>query len=204
LLDWQKWEAVMTEEEKGPAFLKEEYQALRGEILKRTELQHQLISIALVAFGSLLALGFNKDGSPQATLAYPLLTVALSAAWSQHDIRIRQMGEYIRDKIEPKFLGAGNGWEHYLLTSDAETKRVGKRAQWSTRVILFITPILAVILARFKIGTWVPADAVDRSLTGVGILCIAVTAYLFWRIKSTAGVVKQSPVQSRSENEMGA
>ena len=95
----------VTGEVSGAGFLKEEYQVLRGEILKRTELQHQLISIALLAFGSLLALGFGKDGSPQATLAYPLLTVALAAAWSQHDIRIRQIGEYIRDNIEPQCLG---------------------------------------------------------------------------------------------------
>ena len=172
----------MTEDVNGAGFLKEEYQALRGEILKRTELQHQLISIALVAFGSLLALGFGKDGSPQATLAYPLLTVALAAAWSQHDIRIRQMGAYIKDSIEPQLLGTGKGWEHFLEWSGAESERVGKRAQWSTRVILFITPILAVIFARFKIG--MPVDPVDRLLTGMDILCIAITAYLFWRIKS--------------------
>ena len=173
----------MTGEVSGAGFLKEEYQVLRGEILKRTELQHQLISIALLAFGSLLALGFGKDGSPQATLAYPLLTVALAAAWSQHDIRI---GEYIRDNIEPQCLGPGKGWEHFLLQSGAENLRVGKRAQWSTRVILFITPVLAVVLARFKIRTVVPTDVIDRLLTSVDILCIAITAYLFWRIKSTA------------------
>jgi hypothetical protein len=184
--DWQSWEAAMTGEVSGAGFLKEEYQVLRGEILKRTELQHQLISIALLAFGSLLALGFGKDGSPQATLAYPLLTVALAAAWSQHDIRIRQIGEYIRDNIEPQCLGPGKGWEHFLLKSGAENLRVGKRAQWSTRVILFITPVLAVVLARFKIRTVIPTDVIDGLLTSVDILCIAITAYLFWRIKSTS------------------
>ncbi len=192
----------MTGEVSGTGFLKEEYQALRGEILKRTELQHQLISIALVAFGSLLALGFGKDGSPQATLAYPLLTVALSAAWSQHDIRIRQLGAYIRDNIELQCLGVGKGWEHYLLMSGAENERVGKRAQWSTRVILFITPILAVILSRFKIGI-VPTDIVDRLLTGVDILCIGVSAYLFWRIKNTAGQVNSKPgTEAIADNRM--
>jgi hypothetical protein len=175
----------MTEEDREAAFLKEEYQALRGEILKRTELQHQLISFALLAFGSLLAIGFGKDGSPKATLAYPLLTVALSAAWSQHDIRIRQLGRYIKERIEAELLGKEKGWEHFLSTSGAETDRVGKRTQWSTRVILFITPMLAVILSRFKIGTIMPVDAVDRLLTGMGVLCIAVTWYLFRRITTT-------------------
>lgn len=170
-------------------FLNQEYQALRGEILKRTELQHQLISIAVVAFGSLLAIGFGKDGSPGAILAYPLLTVALSAAWSQHDIRIGQLGTYIKEHIETELLGTGKGWEHLLSRSGAETERVGKRTQWSTRTILLITPILAVILSRFKIDAIIPVDAVDWLLTGMGVLCIAVTSYLFRRIKPTAGKI---------------
>lgn len=178
-------------EDSEAAFLKEEYQALRGEILKRTELQYQLTSIALIAFGSLLTIGLGKDGSPEATLAYPLLTVALAAAWSQHDIRIRQLGTYIKDHIEGELLGVGKGWEHFLSTSGAETERVGKRTQWSSRVILFITPMLAVILSRFKIrfkiGTIMPVDPVDKLLTLTGVLCIAVTWYLlFWRLRTTA------------------
>ena len=172
-------------EEDGNDFLKDEYQSLRGEILKRTELQHQLISIAVVAFGSLLAIGFGKDGSPRAILAYPLLTVALSAAWSQHDIRIKQLGTYIKEHIEAELLGEGRGWEH-LLSRSAESDRVGKRTIWSTRTILLITPILAVILSRFKIGAIRPVDAGDWLLTGMGVLCIAVTFYLFRRIKTTA------------------
>jgi hypothetical protein len=173
-------------EEDGKDFLREEYQSLRGEILKRTELQHQLISIAVVAFGSLLAIGFGKDGSPRAILAYPLLTVALSAAWSQHDIRIRQLGTYIKEHIEAELAGKGKGWEHLLARSGAENERVGKRTQWSTRTILLITPILAVILSRTKIGAIIPVDAGDWLLTGMGVLCIAVTSYLFRRIKTTA------------------
>jgi hypothetical protein len=179
----------MNEEDSEAGFLKEEYQALRGEILKRTELQHQLVSIAVVAFGSLLALGFGKDGSPQATLAYPLLTVALSAAWSQHDIRIRQLGVYIKEHIETELLGKGKGWEQFLVTSGAETDRAGKRAQWSSRVILFMTPMLAVILARFKLGI-MPGDPLDGLLTGMGVFCIAVTWYLlFRRISKAAGQI---------------
>lgn len=176
----------MNKEDSEADFLNQEYQALRGEILKRTELQHQLISIAVVAFGSLLAIGFGKDGSPRAILAYPLLTVALSAAWSQHDIRIGQLGTYIKEFIEAELLTEGKGWEHFLSTSGAEAERVGKRTQWSTRTILLITPILAVILSRTKIGAIKPVDAGDWLLTGMGVLCIAVTSYLFWRIKTTA------------------
>jgi hypothetical protein len=179
----------MNEKDNEADFLKQEYQALRGEILKRTELQHQLISIAVVAFGSLLAIGFGKDGSPRAVLAYPLLTVALSAAWSQHDIRIKQLGTYINEHIEAELAGKGKGWEHLLARSGAENERVGKRAIWSTRTILLITPILAVILARTKIGAIIPVDAGDWLLTGMGVLCIAVSSYLFRRIKTTAGKI---------------
>jgi hypothetical protein len=187
----------MNEKDNEADFLKQEYQALRGEILKRTELQYQLTSLALIAFGTLLTIVFGKDGSPKATLAYPLLTVALAAAWSQHDIRIRQLGTYIKDHIEGKLLSGGKGWEHFLSTSGAEAERVGKRTQWSSRVILFITPILAVILSLFKIpfktGKIIPVDLLDTILTGMGVVCIGFTWYLFRRIKTTTGQIRSKP-----------
>src|ERR1022692_2709971 len=93
-------------------FLMAEYKALRDEILKRSEMQHQLISITLVALGGLATIGL-KD-SPSALLAYPMLALFLSAAWTYNDIQIAQLGIYIRYRIEDPLIGEGLGWEHAI------------------------------------------------------------------------------------------
>src|SRR6266446_5743070 len=115
-------------------FLLAEYAQLRSEILKRSEIQHQLISIALVALGALISVGL-KD-SPSALLAYPMLAMFLSAGWSYNDIQIAQVGIYIRHRIEERLAGDGLGWEHAIV-SDRASKRIGARARLATRGILF-------------------------------------------------------------------
>lgn len=137
-------------------FLLAEYTELRGEILKRSELQHQLISIALVAFGALAAVGL-KD-SPSALLAYPMLVLFLAAAWSYNDIQIAQLGIYIRYRIEDQLLGGQLGWEHARL-NDRASKQIGSLAKLATRGILWGSECLAIglyLVKRLSMG-WPPA-----------------------------------------------
>jgi len=49
-------------------------------ILKRIEIQRQLVSFALIAPGTVLALGFQINGL-SLMLIYPLLGMFLSAVW---------------------------------------------------------------------------------------------------------------------------
>lgn len=103
-----------------PNFLIQEYNALRAEILKRTEIQHQLLSFAVIASGTFLTIAFKDDGSRTVVLVYPILSMFLSIAWCHSDILIRQIGTYIRKRIEGRFLGntfEGKllfGWEAHL------------------------------------------------------------------------------------------
>jgi hypothetical protein len=133
-------------------FLIAEYTALRGEILKRTEIQHQLISITLVVLGSFLSL---VDKIPaKVFLAYPILALFLSAAWSQSDIRIRQIGAYVKEHIEErliqeKLLDNRSGWEHVFQTLSPVGK-LGTLSQLTSLGILIGTQILSVILFVFK------------------------------------------------------
>jgi hypothetical protein len=87
-------------------FLLGEYQALRAEILKRSEFQHQLATLALVATGTFLSVA-----SRTASMAYPILAMFLAAQWGQHDLRIRQIGLYVMNRVERPFLGDARGWE---------------------------------------------------------------------------------------------
>jgi hypothetical protein len=128
-------------------FLLAEYSQLRSEILKRSEIQHQLISIALVALGALISVGL-KD-SPSALLAYPMLAMFLSAAWSYNDIQIAQLGIYIRHRIENKLIGHGLGWEHAIV-SDHASKRIGARTKLATRGVFLGSEVLVLALYLLK------------------------------------------------------
>lgn len=133
-------------------FLLAEYKELRGEILKRSEMQHQLISITLVALGALTAVGLRD--SPSALLAYPMLALFLSAAWSYNDIQIAQLGIYIRYRIEDQLVGGDLGWEHAIL-SDRASKQIGSLIKLATRGILWGSEFLAIglyLLKRLSLG----------------------------------------------------
>ncbi len=122
-------------------FLLAEYTELKGEISKRSEIQHQLISIALVALGAMITVGVQD--SPGALLAYPMLALFLSAAWSYNDIQIAQLGIYIRYRIEDRLIGGGLGWEH-AIKADLSSKLIGQRIILATRGILIGTEFLAI------------------------------------------------------------
>lgn len=157
-------------------FLLAEYSQLRSEILKRSEFQHQLISIALVAFGALISVGLRD--SPSALLAYPMLAMFLSASWSYNDIQIAQIGIYIRHRIEKKLIDDGLGWEHAIV-SDRASKRIGARIKLATRGILLVSQVLALglyLLNRLSAGF--PEDSMER-IGAIVLLIVAIAAVLF-------------------------
>ena len=154
-------------------FLLAEYAQLKAEILKRSEFQHQLISVALVALGALITVGV-KD-SPAALLAYPMLALFLSAAWSYNDAQIAQLGIYIRYRIEDQLAGEGLGWEHAIL-SDRASRIIGARIRYATRGILWGSEVLAVFLYVLKrISTPWPTGSAER-ITEIALLALSISA----------------------------
>ena len=57
-----------------------EYNAMREEILKLEENQHQIISLSLIAPGTILAIGF-QTGNASIMYLYPILALFLAAIW---------------------------------------------------------------------------------------------------------------------------
>src|SRR5690348_4312225 len=83
-----------------------EYATLRAEILKRFEVHFQLVSLAIVAAGTLLFAGVqsaDRRVGAVLVLSYPFLAFLLAAVWGHSDRRIGQLGAYIRERIEPVF-----------------------------------------------------------------------------------------------------
>lgn len=147
-------------------FLLAEYKALRDEILKRLEMQHQLISFALVAAGGLFAAGIT-NWSAVPPLLYPLLSLFLAVSWTLHDIRIGEMGMYIRGRIEAQLLGHAHGWEHLRFAQDARAvTHHGWHSRGALRSIFASTQALAVLLAWLMGSLPAPQghDAIDLGL----------------------------------------
>lgn len=91
-----------------------EYAALRNEIVKRLSFQHQIITITLIAAGTFLSIGYQKNVSSLMILVFPIICLFLAAGWAQNNIRLKQLGDYIRTTIEVKF--ANNGWENHRFS----------------------------------------------------------------------------------------
>ena len=151
-------------------FLLAEYKELRAEILKRSEMQHQLISFSLAALGALMTVGL-KD-SPSALLIYPIVTLGLAIGWTYNDLQIAQLGLYIRYRVEDKLVGS-RGWEH-AIALQVTSKEIGRLAKLATRGVFWTSAVLALLLYVSKRSTPWPATiqalVIEDLVLGVSII----------------------------------
>ncbi len=78
-----------------------EYNNLRAELLKRIEIKHQITSLALIAPGTIIAVGLQTKNA-FLLFSYPLLACFLSGVWIANTRAYHEIGIYIRKYIEPK------------------------------------------------------------------------------------------------------
>jgi hypothetical protein len=170
-------------------FLLAEYNALRGEILKRSEIQHQLISFALAASGALAAVGL-KD-TPSALLAYPILVLFLAIGWTYNDLQIAQIGLYIKHRIERHLAATGQGWQHAIL-SQRPSREIGSLAKVATRGMFWGTEILAVGLYLLMTlpGRPIRLDE-PRAEDVLLIISIVATVVTMWVMRNRDSVVRE-------------
>jgi hypothetical protein len=154
----------------GQDFALAEFVALREEILKQTEIQHQIISICIISAGTF----FSISGKiPQTVcLMFPLLATCLSSAWSLCDVRIRQIAEYIKERIEPRFHP---GWEHFLIAKRAHNRVDFKSRAFAIGIVLG-TQLLAIILFFVLAGRRV--NATELVFVGIDVCAMALSVFL--------------------------
>ena len=156
-------------------FLLAEYSALRDEILKRIEIQHQLIALALIAAGTFLPFGINT--SITVVLLYPVLAMFVAVAWAHSEVRIRQCAAYIK-YIEVGFLESAGGWEHARLLMVGE--KHGSRSLFASRGIFVGTQVVAWVTAIFHRG-WASLSERDKILALIDIGVIVATMFVLRR-----------------------
>lgn len=161
-------EKVSTEE--NVTLIVAEYNALRAEVLKRIEIRHQLTSLALIAPGTILAVGFQAKNS-FLMLSYPILACFLWAVWLANARGIHEIGYYL--KILESKVGENNiGWEHSKTPSHRPYRFIG----YMGSVAIFIFTELLTLLAGISIGYF---DAIEKILLFFSIISIVITIMMF-------------------------
>ena len=119
-----------------------EYTALREELLKLTDMQHQLLAITLLSFGTLVGAGIQFSNT-EIILIYPIVAVFLAACWFNHAYGIDMLGHYIQKHIEDT-VGTNNiGWENHSRYKSIPHSII---AFLGARGIFVITQIIAIIV----------------------------------------------------------
>ena len=130
-----------------------EYTSLRNEIVKRIEIQHQLISLALIAPGTVLAIGFQTS-SASLMLVYPLLGMFLSAVWLSNSFAIHDLAAHLQNHIQTHMGDDYRTWEQARTSTD--TRHLGLLHFWGTRGLFIGTELLALLsgitLAKFDVA----------------------------------------------------
>ena len=148
-----------------------EFNALREEVLKRIELREQITQITLGLAGVFLGVGL---ANPAIAFIYPTLSIFLAAGWAQNDLRIRQIGSYIRNNLETSLPGLG--WESHRKAIE-EQSRLGllNFVLLSHGGIFALTQIMAIGIGLYKF-TFTLAEQV---LLGIDVFALFLTFILF-------------------------
>jgi hypothetical protein len=169
-------------------FLKLEYTALRGELIKRVELNQRLLEITLASAAAILTISSTQGAEfSRVLLIYPILVMFLAFAWLHNDLRLRRLASYVKMQIEPAFQrqpnGSANciGYESWLETHPYPHE--GRIGGMSSIALFIIVQILVFLLGGEGAWTETGYQTVDAVLGVVGGAAIFATAgfLLFYR-----------------------
>lgn len=172
-----------------------EYATLREEIGRRGRAQLYIVTVSLIAVGSLLGI---ISSAPNA-LAPLLLTIpwVLSASgiiWLDHSHGIHLIGLYIREEIEgeklPRLFGSGIGatigWETSLHAQRGRAHFLG-HIIILLPLVYFLLPsvvtLIAYYLLAFTDATRLPR-ALEMSLMGMGLILMLALLYSWFRAQA--------------------
>jgi hypothetical protein len=102
-----------------------------------------MLIYTVIFAGSLMTLGVQLTGRLP-LLLFPVLAFLLAVVWMHSDVRIGEIGEYIRDRIAPRFGDLGD-WELYIRQKNS--RRRFRPVELSALGVFLVTELLSVALA---------------------------------------------------------
>jgi hypothetical protein len=159
-----------------------EFRCVRDEINQRASYCHTLISINILASGTLAGLAINNQ---TLLLLLPILNPTLGLLWLDHSYAIRNMGNYIETEITPAISGIVQSdpkllqWETYL--KEHQSSSVGRLLRWlplgvPILVMFSVVPLFALVQSFAQIGV----DA--KGVLWVAGFFLTVAFFALWRI----------------------
>jgi hypothetical protein len=148
-----------------------EYTYLRTEVIKLMELQFQNIAVTVLAFGTVLSVGFQARNAA-IILVYPLLSLILSIVWLHHANLIARIAAYVRTDVEDRVGYHYLGWEHFVRGNPLPRRHL---AYWGMRAIFVASSILAILASLMVPGSSIPLNL----LRGLAFAVTALTGVVF-------------------------
>ncbi len=167
-----------------------EYNALRNEVIKRIELKHSIISLALTTATAVL--GFSIS-NPKLALLYPPLAMCFCCIWAQNEMRELQLCDYL-STLERKLEF---GWSLYYkrVQADGSFFKGLPLSVLAPGSIFILTSIIALCLGRKVIFS----SVLTITLSIIDILTIVVMIYLILKSKKIR-LSRRSKRQPRSNS----
>jgi len=175
-----------------------EYSALRDEILKRIELQNQVLNLTLILAGTVVSVGFQLNNGPIMLLIYPPIALVLSSGWEQNNLRIRQIGIYIREIIEGR--SSGGGWEQYRIRTEVPASGTARFARSAFIITQIVTVALSwlqllSVLSWRQLSSWTALQWIAVILTVFDVIVVIGTGLIIKTIplKEVASRPRDAP-----------
>lgn len=163
-------------------FLLVEYSNLREEIVKRIELEYQILYITLFIFSTMSGFALANKSSV-IILPYPILCVLLTSAWVNSDFSIFHIAEYIKNHIEAKIGEETTGWEHYL-----EAKKPFLLSTLSVGGTFVSTALIAIVIG-LSLAKLNGVGIILLILDVIGLLYISILLLRFHFIRKNSTTI---------------
>jgi hypothetical protein len=159
-----------------------EYEALRTEILQRSNTQWNIFALQLTAAAVVFSFALSNSSHTEFLLILPVLSYALCARYVSQSAAVQKLGKYIRDVLEPK----AQGQIHWETWNKAQPPVIRLRALDWINPLYFVFPGVAITSL-----AWVAPDVWAGQNISIGerillviiwFIGIAITALTFWLI----------------------
>lgn len=155
-----------------PTMDRDEYQALRTEIIARVRLQNLTLMLLMPLFLFASAVMTLRPGAAAALVFAYIVTVGIGGLlWIHHAARTTQIKHYLRLVLEPR-LRDGGGWERWHANNRV-AGFLGSRWRIAT-IGVFIGSDLAMLC----LGWLIEPASLGTPATRLSVLAIAVSAAL--------------------------
>jgi len=187
-----------------------EYNALRAEILQRTNLRWTIFALQLTAAGAVFGFTLSNRSHIGFLLILPVISYALTARFVIETLAIRSMGTYIREFLEKQTKGSLH-WQMWIETDRPPRPPI---LNWANpNFLVFPGP---AVLALVWVAPYVwesHASAVKRVLIViiwfVGIIVTLLSIQLiktiqskFWKSRKSATAASTESATDASDTEL--